>query len=362
MPGFTQVGQTGDGSGGGSSTAVPSPTGAPATITPGTKPVTSAVTPGSTDPTGFVTPQSASAGQGLGAYDVWSSDAFSGPAGAERPLYDPAAALATGTDTGSQQASGLINQATANAAGQGTQAQSNNQLQAAWTAANNMYTGNDQSSVPINAQQAQYMTMTGPNAGYDAATQAAITNQGNNALNSQEASMRDQLNNAAARTGSPVGAYGALVDVNQNIGNQRADQSRQNQVLFANEAERQKESGAAGLGSTANEIMARQNAAQQSGLAANQAQFSQDQTATNQANQLINDQTSRQLAGINSGVAQNAQQIGVQEAGGAGLTNILQGQNGQQDQLYSMLASILRNKQGDTSQMNTLGTQIGATV
>jgi hypothetical protein len=362
MPGFTQVGQTGDGSGGGSSTAVPSPTDAPATITPGTTPVTSAVTPGSTDPTGFVTPQSASAGQGLGAYDVWSSDAFNGPTDAEQALYDPAAALATGTDTGSQQASGLINQATANAAGQGTQAQSNNQLQAAWTAANNMYTGNDQSSVPINAQQAQYMTMTGPNAGYDAATQAAITNQGNNALNSQEASMRDQLNNAAARTGSPVGAYGALVDVNQNIGNQRADQSRQNQVLFANEAERQKEAGAAGLGSTANEIMARQNAAQQSGLAANQAQFSQDQTATNQANQLINDQTSRQLAGINSGVAQNAQQIGVQEAGGAGLTNILQGQNSQQDQLYSMLASILGNKQGDTSNMNVATTQAGVSV
>src|ERR1035441_4623969 len=123
MPGFTQVGQTGDGSGGGSSTAVPSPTGAPATITPGTTPVTSADTT-ATDPTGFVTPQSASAGQGLGAYDVWSSDAFNGPTDAEQALYDPAAALATGTDTGSQQASGLINQATANAAGQGTQAQS----------------------------------------------------------------------------------------------------------------------------------------------------------------------------------------------------------------------------------------------
>src|ERR1039457_2246672 len=268
--------------GGGQAVVTPytgDPPPAPPSITPGTTPVTSANTT-ATDPTGFVTPQSASAGQGLGAYDVWSSDAFNGPTGAEQALYDPAAALATGTDAGSQQGNALINQAVASASSlpAGGQDTSNNQLQAAWTAANNMYVGNDQSSVPINAQQAQYMTMTGPNAGYDTATKAAITNEGNNALNSQEASMRDQLNNAAARTGSPVGAYGALVDVNQNIGNQRASQSRQNQVLFANEAERQKEAGAVGLGSTAQEIMARQNAAQQSGLAANQAQFSQDQT------------------------------------------------------------------------------------
>ena len=307
---------------------------------------TSGIVGGATvaDPSGAVsTPQSASAGSGLGAYDVWAQQAFGGPTDAEQQVYNQTTGQANGG------AYAPVEQAITNQAGAQATAGVDPNLTKAVQAASNQYTGQDQSSAGMNAAQNAYMSMVGPQAGYSDAAKAAITNEGNSALNAQQATMQDQVNNAMARTGSPVGAYGALVDTSQNIGNQRAAQAAQNQVLFANEAERQKEAGATGLNATSSNILGRENTAMQSGLAAQQQGFGQQQTASNQANQFINDATSRNLATDNAASAQNAQQRAASQAGGAGLTNLNAQESGSQNQLYSMLASILGNTTGSTT-------------
>lgn len=328
----------------------------PGTTTATVPAVTGTVNTPPTDPAGtFAGATQPAQAPTLGASDVWNQLAFGGPTQAASDVYGATSAIGMGTTPSAQAGQQLVNQGAQNAATAGN----NQNLQNAMVAATNLYGGNDPSSTALQAQQGAYMSMVGPNAGYSDAAKAAIINQGNSALNAQQASAQDQLNNAAARTGSPIGAYGAIVDVNQNIGNARAAQAAQNQVLFANEAERQKEAGAAGLGQTAATTLGREQQAYNDYLASQGQQFGQGQTAMSTANQMINDQTSRQLSGLNAAAAQNQQQVANTEAGGSGLTNLYNTNVGQQNQLYSMLASILGNKQGDTTQLGEVAQQFG---
>ena len=308
---------------------------------------------------GFTTPQSPSASPAvLGAYDAYAQQAFGGATAPEAEIYNQFQQAGTGQGAYGDYTKGLINASAANiAAGGGIPGQD---LGAQWNAGGQQFAGTDTAGQTA-AQQRQLYTSMANGGGYDAATKAQIANEGNAALNAQESGVRDQLNNAAARTGSPVGAYGAIVDANHNIGNQRSALARQNQILFANEAERQKEAGAAGLGQNTSLTTGLENAGVQNALAANNQASNQKYQGANNLNQLINDDTSRRFAGLNAANQQNNQQRGYQLAGAGGLNSILQGQMGQQDQLASMIASILGNKQGDTTQLGENGQSLQLT-
>src|ERR1017187_4758487 len=170
---------------------------------------------------------SPSAGTGLGAYDAFANLAFGSPTDAESTVYNATQGIGTNQSPAQMAGNVLLGQEGQTAMNAGN----NPQLQNAMVASNNLYNGQDPSQTALNAQQAQYLAMTGPQAGYNTATKAAITNTGNSALNAQQAAAADQMANAAARTGSPIGAYGAIANVSQNIGNQRSNQAMQNQVL-----------------------------------------------------------------------------------------------------------------------------------
>lgn len=304
---------------------------------------------------GYTTPQSATVGQGLGAYDAYAQQAFGGPTEAEQGVADQFAAVGSGQGPYGQQTNQMMKDAAAKAAGGGGVA--GQDLGNVWGAAGSQFRGTNSAAVPENAQREAYMSMLN-GGGYDAATKAAIANEGNASLNAQEEGVRDQLNNAAARTGSPFGAYGAIVDTNHQIGANRAGLARQNQILFANEEQRRKEAGASGLGQNAGLALNRENAGLSTALASNRQQNDQGLTASQQQNQFINDDTSRRLAGLNASAQQNQAQRGYQLAGAGGLNSILQGQMGQQTQLASILANILGTKQGDTTQLGENGGSI----
>ena len=210
-------------------------------------------------------------------------------------------------------------------------------------------------STPEQDQMFGYQRMVG-DGGYDAATKSAISNESNNAITAQYQGLADQLQNAAARTGSPIGEFAALSQASQNAGNQRNAAARQNQVLFANEAERQKEAGLSGLGQNAQLGQARQGTAAGQYLQAQANQAGQTQANAQLAAQMANQQTQQTLQGSN-GLAQLAAQLsGQQQAGAAGLANLDQLTTQQQNQLYSMLASVLGTKQEDyTSLAQTTG-------
>lgn len=204
-------------------------------------------------------------------------------------------------------------------------------------------------------QLAGYQDMVN-NGGYDAATRAAITNEGNNSITSQYEGLADQLRNATARTGSPLGEFAALSQASQNAGNQRNSLARQNQVLFANEKQRQRETGLQGLGQNAGIEQARKSTFGNLAVGAEGNRFAHQTTAANQANQFINDALQRTLQGSN-GMAQLAAALqGKQATGAAGLAGLDQSKINQENALYSILASILGTKQEDyTSLGKTTG-------
>ena len=204
-------------------------------------------------------------------------------------------------------------------------------------------------------QLAGYQNMVS-NGGYDAATKAAITNEGNNSITSQYEGLADQLRNATARTGSPLGEFAALSQASQNAGNQRNSLARQNQVLFANEAERQKEAGLQGLGQNAGIEQARKSTFGNLAMGAEGNRFNQQTAAADQANKFINDALQRTLQGSN-GLSQLAAALqGKQATGAAGLAGLDQSKINQENSLYSILASILGTKQEDyTSLGKTTG-------
>ena len=306
----------------------------------------------------FEIPGVTSPSQSVGAYDAWADQAFAGPSDAENQVFNGVYGIGSGQDANGRQANVLMGQAGERATAP-QYVDPHSQMGETMGVASAQYQGTDPSSAAVNPQLGAYLSMVGPNGGYDAATKAAIANEGNAALNAQEASARDQMSNAQARTGSPLGAYGAIADVSQNIGNQRSAQARQNQILFANEQQRQKEAGASGLGTTAGIMLGRENAGIQNYMGAQQQAVGQTQAAANQANQFINDDTARRLAGLNAAAAQNAAQRQAQQAGASGLTNLLSGEMGAGNQLYTALGSILGTEQGDTSEANTLGGNAG---
>ncbi len=301
--------------------------------------------------------------QGNNVNDPWSTAAPWRPDAPTGGAYGAYANLASGAMNPLQQGAGYGYGSIATGGpyaslmnsliqGQAGNAQNNPLLGTAMQMLTDQY---NNTSLPEEQQRQAYSGMV-YGGGYDPATKAAITNESNNSITGQYEGLKDQLQNAAARTGSPLGEFGALAQASQNAGNQRNAAARQNQVLFANEAERQKEAGAAGLGQNAQLGQSRRATAAAQWLQAQGNQNAQQQAAAQSAAGLINNQNQSILQGSN-GLAQLAAQLsGQQQAGAAGLAGLDQANQSQESQLYSLLASILGTKQEDyTSLGKTTG-------
>ena len=86
------------------------------------------------------------------------------------------------------------------------------------------------------------------NGGYDAATQNAITQTGENTARAGYAGAADQAARHAQATGNTAGYNSAIARLGQAESGTISDNARQNQIAFANEKQRQKEAGLQGLG------------------------------------------------------------------------------------------------------------------
>lgn len=164
----------------------------------------------------------------------------------------------------------------------------------------------------LQGAESVYNQETGPNAGYDAATKGAMTRESMNATRSPFEQARDRTLRSAAARGNVGSTQGAEIQMANNEAGALGDSAAKNQIAQAQEAIRQRESGAAGLQGTQGISNAQQEAA-----IASQA---------GQNTQLAN----QRQAALNSQAGQNAQLAGQKLAGTQGLASMGAAQRGQQ--------------------------------
>jgi hypothetical protein len=192
----------------------------------------------------------------------------------------------------------------------------------------------------LQGAESVYNQETGPNAGYDAATKEAMTRESTSAVRSPFEQARDRMLRGAAARGNVGSTQGAEIQMANNEAGALGDAASKNQIAQAQEAIRQKETGAAGLQGT----QGISNAQQEAAIA---SQAGQNTQLANQALGSANAQAGQntQLAGqrqaaLNSQAGQNAQLAGQKLAGTQGLASMGSAQRGQQALGASNQASL----------------------
>lgn len=158
----------------------------------------------------------------------------------------------------------------------------------------------------------------------------------------------DEIRRQAARTGNANSAYAAMSTQAGNYGGQLGETNRQNQIKFADEAERRKEAGASGMTNVASLA----NTKAQFGLGAQQ----------NYANEL-----QRRREAATKGMGDYATfGRGLQAQGISGMQGLLKDSEAAKNNTYAQIAALLGSKTGQyssgASNTNQRGWQVSASV
>ena len=155
----------------------------------------------------------------------------------------------------------------------------------------------------------------------------------------------DDIRRQAARTGNANSAYAAMASQAGNYGGQLGETNRQNQLKFADEAERRKEAGAQGMTNVASLATTKSTA----GLGLQQ--------------QYANELARRKEAGIKGMGDYATFGRGLQAQGIAGLQDMLKNSQAEKNNTYNLIAQLLGTKTGGyssgTSRTNSSGWDVG---
>ena len=175
-----------------------------------------------------------------------------------------------------------------------------------------------------------YNTMINGN-GYSDAEKSAMEGSAARGLSTGFARGADEIRRQAARTGNRAAAYSAMASGGAKYGADAGEMNRQNQIKFADEAQRRKEAGAAGMTDVA-------------GLSNTRAQF-----GIGAAGDYAKEIQRRREAGIKGMGDFATYGRGLQSQGLAGLNDMLKQSNADKNNTYAQIAAILGTKVGAAS-------------
>lgn len=167
--------------------------------------------------------------------------------------------------------------------------------------------------------------------GYSDAEKGAIAGSAVRGASQAFQRSADELRRQAARTGNATSAYAALGNAGSQYGQGIGEMNRQNQIKFADEAQRRQEAGAAGM----TNVAGISNTRSQFGLGAQQ----------NYANELA-----RRKEAATKGMGDYATfGRGLQSQGLQGMQKLLDSSTAQKNNTYALIAQLLGNKTGQFS-------------
>jgi hypothetical protein len=173
--------------------------------------------------------------------------------------------------------------------------------------------------------------------GYSDAEKGAIEGSAVRGASTGYQRSADEMRRQAARTGDPSAAYGALSTVGASYGRDLGEMNRQNQVKFADEAQRRQETGASGMTNVAS-------------LANTKAQF-----GLNSQQQYANELARRREAGTRGMGDYASFGRGLQQQGISGLSDLYKQNTNNTQNMYGALASLLNQNYGSAATNNSKG-------
>ena len=179
------------------------------------------------------------------------------------------------------------------------------------------------------------------NGGYTDAQKAAMEGSAVRGVTAGFQSGADDMRRQAARTGNANSAYAAMASMGSKYGADLGETNRQNQIQFANEAERQKEVGASGMTNVA-------------GLAQAHAT-----TGLTQSEAYANEMQRRKEAATKGMGDYATYGRGLQAQGLAGLTDLNKTANANTNNAYSQIAALLGTQTGQSSSGTANTSQTG---
>ena len=154
----------------------------------------------------------------------------------------------------------------------------------------------------------------------------------------------DELRRQAARTGNANAAYAALAGGGATYGSQLGEINRQNQIKFADEAQRRQEVGGQGMTNVAS-------------LANQKAQFGLTAGSDYAKEMARRKETAARGMGDYAAFGRGLQQQGI-----SGLSNLLQQQQQSKQNLYSTIAALLNQNTGSVNKGSSTGFGVGVGV
>jgi len=154
----------------------------------------------------------------------------------------------------------------------------------------------------------------------------------------------DELRRQAARTGNANAAYAALAQGGATYGSQLGEINRQNQIKFADEAQRRQEVGGQGMTNVAS-------------LANQKAQFGLTAGSDYAKEMARRKETAARGMGDYAAFGRGLQQQGI-----SGLSNLLQQQQQSKQNLYSTIAALLNQNTGSVNKGSSTGFGVGVGV
>ena len=180
--------------------------------------------------------------------------------------------------------------------------------------------------------------------GYSAAEKGAIEGSAVRGVTQGFQRGADDMRRQAARTGNAAAPYAAMASMGAQYGGQLGEMGRQNQLKFADEAQRRQEVGGQGMTNVAS-------------LANQKAQFGL-QAGSSYANELAR----RKEAGLRGAGDYAAFGRGLQQQGLAGLNQLMQQQQQGKQSTYAMIANLLNQGTGSANLGSSSGWGWGAGI